>query len=94
MQRAYDQLKGRDFEMVAIHVGPSLGNAKEYAEKLGLSFTILVDEEMQLGRWQVQGLPTTFLIDRDGQIIAEAVGERAWDSPELLSQIRAHLPSR
>jgi len=91
MQRVYEQLRGDDFEMVAIHVGPSLKGAREYAEQLGLTFPILVDVQMALSRWQVQGLPTTFLLDRDGRIIAEAVGERAWDSPELSRQLEVYL---
>ena len=91
MQRVYEELRGEDFEMIAIHVGPSLAGAKKYAEQLGLSFPILVDAQMALSRWQVQGLPTTFLLDRDGRIVAEAVGERAWDSPELLMQLQGFL---
>lgn len=91
MQRVYEALRGDDFEIIAIHVGPSSDGAKKYAEQLGLSFPILVDAQMALGRWQVQGLPTTFLLDPDGRIIAEAVGERDWDSPELQTQLKGYL---
>lgn len=91
MQRAYEQLRGDDFEMIAIHVGPSLAGARQFAEQLGLNFPIVVDAEMALSRWQVQGLPTTFLLDRSGQVVAEAVGERTWDSPVLLEQLQGFL---
>lgn len=91
MQRVYEELRSDDFELIAIHVGPSLDGAKKYAEQLGLSFPVLVDAEMALGRWQVQGLPTTLLLDPDGRIIAEAVGERDWDSPEIKTQLEGHL---
>ena len=93
MQRAYNRLRGGNFEMLGIHVGPSLTNAKQYAENLGLSFPILVDAEMNMSNWQIKGLPTTFLLDPEGRIIAEAIGERDWDSPELLKQVRAYLTS-
>lgn len=89
MQRAYEILRGERFDMLAIHVGPSVAGAEEFASQLELTFPIAVDIDMALGQWQVQGLPTTFLVDPDGQIVAEAVGEREWDSEAILEQIRS-----
>ena len=38
-----------------------------------------------LGRlWQLQGMPTTYVIDREGRIYYGAIGERAWDDPAVL----------
>lgn len=91
MQRVYEELRSDGLAMLAIHVGPSLTGAKKYAEELGLSFPIVVDAEMALSQWQVRGLPTTFLLDREGKIVAGAVGEREWDSPELVRQLREYL---
>lgn len=91
MQRVYRQLAGERFDLVAIHAGPSVANAKQYAEKLGLEFPVLVDVEMDLGSWQVQGLPTTFLVDPEGQIVAEAIGERDWDDPVLLAWLKQQI---
>lgn len=88
MQNSYAQLKGPDFEMLAIHVGPTLEGAAKFASDLGLTFPVLVDQEMDLGSWSVIGLPSTFLVDPEGQIIGEAVGERDWSSPEMLEQLR------
>lgn len=93
MQRVYEQLKGERFELLAIHVGPSREGASDYAGQLGLTFPILVDEEMDLGSWKVRGLPTTFLIDPQGRIIAEAVGERSWDEPEMRQQLLQLMPA-
>lgn len=88
MQRLYQRLGGAGFDMIAIHVGPGLDGARRYAEELGLTFPILVDADMALGDWQVSGLPTTFLVDPQGRIIAEAVGERGWDDPEVVDRLR------
>ena len=91
MERAYTQLKGDRFELLAVHVGPSLEDAKKFAGEHGLSFPVLVDESMALGTWQVLGLPTTFLLDPQGRIVAEAVGDREWDSPQMLEVLRGYL---
>ena len=58
MQRAYQKLSDRGFEIVAIHVGPS----KELVERFlkddlkgeSISFTVLIDSELELANWGVQ----------------------------------------
>jgi thiol-disulfide isomerase/thioredoxin len=40
---------------------------------------------------KIEGLPTTFLINADGQIIARFDGSTDWDSPDALNVIRAAL---
>lgn len=80
MERLYEKYAGDDFEVLAIHVGPSTAGAKRYAESQGLKFPILVDEEMALSDWAVKGLPTTYLIDPQGRIVAQTVGELQWDA--------------
>ena len=91
MQATFDALKGEGLAMVAIHVGPSMPMAREFAAKLGLDFDIVVDEEMALTEWQVLGLPATFLVDPEGRLIAEAIGERDWADPMLVGQLRSLL---
>ncbi len=91
LDRAYQQLKGDKFELLAIHAGPSMENAQGYSEELKLMFPILVDEDLELTSWGVRGLPTTFLIDPEGRIVAEAVGERAWDDAAMLKVIKDYM---
>lgn len=91
LERAYQQLKSDRFELLAIHAGPSVENATEYADELKLNFPILVDEGLELTSWGIRGLPTTFLVDPDGRILAEAVGERSWDNPAMLETIRQYM---
>jgi thiol-disulfide isomerase/thioredoxin len=55
-----------------------------------------------LGRWHdpggalaqafaVPGLPTTFLIDRDGRVVGLLLGPAEWDSPEAVALLRHYL---
>lgn len=87
MERLYQKLKDKDFNLLAIHVGPSLENARKFAADHGLSFPVLVDKDMAMGPWKVRGLPTTYLLGPDGRILAQATGEREWDSPEMLQTL-------
>ena len=43
---------------------------------------------MSLSSWGVQGLPTTFLINPEGKLVYEAVGERVWDSPDMVKFLK------
>jgi thiol-disulfide isomerase/thioredoxin len=50
-----------------------------YARTLGLTFPLLLDPDGAIGaRYGVVGLPTTFLVARDGRAVAFAVGSREW----------------
>ena len=91
MQRAYEQLKSERFELVAVHVGPSLEEAKKFADENQLGFPVLVDDSMNLGIWQVLAVPTTYLVDPEGMIVAEAVGDREWDTPQMMDALRGYL---
>jgi len=50
--------------------------------------TIQRDPEMTLARsMRLFGLPTTFLIDHRGDVVAQLVGEAQWDGDEALAAI-------
>ena len=40
----------------------------------------------------IDGLPTTFILDAQGRIVGEMVGPAEWDSPEALALVRHYLP--
>ena len=94
LESAYRQLRGERFEMLAIHVGPSLENAARVSGDLALSFPVAVDERVVLSDWPVRGLPTTYLLDPAGMIIASAIGERDWDSPQMMEALNNFLDQR
>ncbi|MEM7402156.1 MAG: TlpA disulfide reductase family protein, partial [Pseudomonadota bacterium] len=84
MSNLHNDFKDAGLEVVGVHVGPSLAGIKKFLEAVPVSFTILIDKDMSLASWGVQGLPTTFLINPDGKLTYKAVGEREWDSQEMV----------
>lgn len=51
-----------------------------------------LDPTSAVGRaFEVDGLPTSFLIDRHGQVVGQVVGEAQWDGPKMLSVIEPLL---
>jgi len=88
MSNLHNEFGGESLEVIGVHVGPSLAGVKKFLEAVPVSFTILMDKDMSLASWGVQGLPTTYLINPEGKLVYEAVGEREWDSPEMVKFLK------
>ena len=64
-----------------------------FINKLGLkSFKTYLDPKSDAGRaFKVVGLPTSFLIDREGRVLGRVEGAAEWDSPTLLGVLKSVL---
>jgi thiol-disulfide isomerase/thioredoxin len=64
-----------------------------FIDKFGLkSFKIYLDPKSAAGRaFKVEGLPTSFLIDREGRVLGRVEGAAEWDSPKLLGVLKSFL---
>jgi thiol-disulfide isomerase/thioredoxin len=64
-----------------------------FINKLGLkSFKTYLDPKSDAGRaFKVVGLPTSFLIDREGRVLGRVEGAAEWDSPKLLQVLKSVL---
>ncbi|MBI4409843.1 MAG: TlpA family protein disulfide reductase [Gemmatimonadetes bacterium] len=70
------------------------GDVRAFVAELGLTFTVLLDPRAQIQRrYGVTGLPTTFLIGRDGRVVRKVFGPARWDEPPHSADIRALLRS-
>src|SRR6516164_8645242 len=61
--------------------------------KLGLrSVKVYLDPKSGMERaLKVQGLPTSFLIDREGRIVGRVEGAADWDAPKLLAILKSFV---
>lgn len=82
MQAVYDSLKGRGFHIAAVSIDQSDSTAvRAFVEELGLTFDILHDRSSAIQRtYQTTGVPESFLLDRDGQIVRRVIGAHDWSS--------------
>ena len=94
MERLSQRFKGQPFVVLAVDVGEDADTIEAFTSQLDttLNFPILLDTRSHTMRaWRVAGLPTTFLIDKQGRIVASAIGGREFDHPEMVAAIRALL---
>lgn len=94
MERLSQALKGEAFSVLAVDVGEDPDTIDAFTSQLDatLGFPILLDTRSRaMQAWKVAGLPTTFLVDKQGRIVASAIGGREFDHPEIVRAIRELL---
>ena len=92
MERAHKKLQGEKIVLLAINVGESEDKVFEFTGQYPVTFPLLLDTEGAIIRkYQVIGMPTTFVIDPRGIVTHRAVGSREWDDEQLLAQLRKLL---
>ena len=92
MEELYTKLKDDGFTILAassLGSNDSLKNVTEYARESGYTFPILFDDDNSIDRsYQTGSIPTSYLIDQEGMILARLVGAIEWDTPEMESIMR------
>jgi peroxiredoxin len=89
MQRLYEAVGGPDFELVAVSVDASREDVLKFRDRLKLGFPIALDPSKHVAEsYQTFRYPESYLIDRDGRILARYVGPRDWDSEVYEDHIR------
>lgn len=87
MEALYQEFKDKDFVFLTISVDyEGLKPVKEFIEKHRYTFPVLIDQKGEtLDLFDVKGIPTTFIIDKQGLMLGKAIGPRNWKSPEVVT---------
>ena len=88
MNRAWKKLQQKQVKMLAVNVGESETAVSAFVKDYPIHFPVLLDRDGSVGQaWQVMGMPTTIVLDKQGDPLARMTGIRDWDDPNLLTQI-------
>lgn len=76
----YQRYKDRGLEVLAVNLDTdSTSNVQAFARKIGVTFRVGLDPSSSTARsYRVRSLPTTYLIDRAGNVVVQEVGGRDW----------------
>jgi thiol-disulfide isomerase/thioredoxin len=95
MERLSLKLKAGGLEILAVDLQEPKDTVQKFVKDNGISFTVLLDSTGGVGgAWGAQSIPTTYLIDRKGAILARAIGAREWDSPDMVTLFEAILAAK
>jgi peroxiredoxin len=92
IERLHRELGPQGLTVVGVNAREGTAAIRDYARELGLTFALVLDPNGDIvKKYGVIGIPTTFLIGRDGRAVAVAVGPRAWGGPPARAILRALL---
>ena len=96
LESLYRRYQGRKLEVVGVS-NDMFGErvVKPYVEAQGLTFPVLLDPGLDVSNsFRVMSLPTTYLIDPEGNIIGVLSGAENWTAPDTLQYFENLLKSQ
>ena len=93
LQSAYELLGSDNIAIISIHAGTNYDGVDEVLKINNVTYTVLLDIDLELGAWGIPILPTTFIVSPEGDIRYRAVGTRVWNSPFMIDFIQNLLDS-
>lgn len=89
MNRASRVLRNEAIVWLAVNVGEDREAVDAFRNDYPIAFTVLLDTDGRVSKdWWVTGMPTTFVINPEGEIEHQIVGKRDWDDATHLQLVR------
>jgi len=85
MQSLYERYGDDGLVMLAVNLLESEPEASSFVEHFGYTFPVLLDLDGRAGTtYAVRAIPTTYIINRRGQIIGMRPGYHNWEDPTVI----------
>ena len=89
MENLYRRYRSQGLEILAVSLDKgSPEKVRIFADEYRLSFPVLMDSEGEVENlYHTLTIPTTFVIDKKGMIVAEVEGAKHWESEETFKAV-------
>ncbi|MBC7983130.1 MAG: TlpA family protein disulfide reductase [Candidatus Obscuribacterales bacterium] len=92
LNELHDKYHRAGLVMLSINLDDEVHRAMHMAQSLKIAFPVLLDERKDVGRqYQVDNMPMTLLIDREGIVRHVYVGYNRGDERKYLTEVRSLL---
>ena len=89
IERLYKQMDGTNFRIIAVNAGEHRSQVASFIEKNKYTFPIYLDESNRLSSiFAARGLPSTYLVNKEGKVIAVRIGAMEYDQAELIKLLK------
>ena len=89
IEALYQKLSSRGLVVLAVDLAEEKGKVAQFVKENNLTFPILLDGNASVGSaWGASSIPTNYLLDRSGRVIARIVG---FDGTDWTSSSRMDL---
>jgi len=95
LDRLQVTLGSADFEVVALAIDMGHINIiEDFYEKFGLDSLAIYHDSTGSASFKLNlnGIPATYLINREGKGLGGVIGPVTWDRPGIVNEIQSHLP--
>jgi len=94
-RQEYPDLAEKGLRVVTISNDVRDKDLERFAERFDLAFPLYYDPYSKLtSRYGVRGLPSTVVLDPEGNVIEQILGSQDWLDPEFNQRLRELLPDR
>jgi peroxiredoxin len=95
MERLQEELGGHGLVILAVNLQETSHDIEAFLKRHKLTFTILLDPNSEVFQiYRAWSLPTTFVIDKHGEMIGRIIGYRDWDSDSTRALFRKLLEDK
>lgn len=97
MERLYQKLKDSNFTILAVSTPSPPKETKEkivdFINEYNYTFPVLIDNSKEISYQYGSGsIPTSWIIDEEGKVLARFVGAMEWDSELMLEVFEELIP--
>jgi len=87
LEQLHQRYKDLGFTLLGVNVEQNIDDAKAYLKNVNVTFPILFDITNEVSdTYEINGMPTTYLVDRDGNLRKLYVGYQPGSSEETYQQ--------
>ena len=88
MQTLHERFSESGLTILAVDLRESVSAVRKFVDDFKLTFYVPLDVDGRVGAtYGVRSIPTTYIIDRDGMVLAGGVGGRDWASEDAFRYI-------
>jgi thiol-disulfide isomerase/thioredoxin len=88
MEALYQRFRGKGLEFLAVDIQEDKDEVAAFMKEHGLNFPVALDSTGRISNeYGIRGIPTTFIIDREGNVIASVVGGRDWNTETIFAAL-------
>jgi peroxiredoxin len=85
LERLHARLKDKGLVILAVNLQENAKSVRKFMAEHKLTFPVLLDSDGRVGAiYGARSIPTTYVVGRNGNVLAGTMGGREWDSKEYL----------
>ncbi|MCG8048118.1 MAG: TlpA family protein disulfide reductase [Candidatus Thiodiazotropha endolucinida] len=90
LQRAAEILDDENIAILTVNSGENREVIEQFLVQRSVTLPVLLDQDSSMLRqWRVLALPTSYIVNAKGQVVARVVGGIDWDELSILARVRS-----